>query len=978
MKKNRTVQILKKFTLFFYLLTGIIGFNNSLESRVLFTPIPEDRRIDLGGTWKFDPKAPERFYKSSARQLKSWKDIHVPACWVMQGFHVDTNHFAGYYRTFELPEGWSGKRIKLRNEAAYSVVKVYVNQQYVGSHEGGMTPYEFDITPYVKSGVNHLAIAVKAQSMADTLGCVLQYMNYPMGGIIRDIYLFAVPLVNISSVHVQTNFDKDFRAASLKLCLKLSNQSREDSKNLRIRCTLLDHKRNGVSSDSLETKSLPKDGTYEINHSILVSSPIQWNPENPYLYTLKIELMEAGLIKETVFQRIGFREIQVVGNRVFVNGRPIKLRGVNRHETHPLMGRSLTREIRLRDAVLFKAANVNYIRTSHYPPSDEFISICDSMGFFVELEAPFCWVSHGAGAASSTMNFKDPRFLKWLRNTTMETVERYRNHPSILIWSMANESFWSENWNKIKQLYDSLDMSRPKTFHDQAYGDYNNFGSTCMEIANIHYPGPKGPEVAQDFERPLLFGEYCHLNVYNRQEVYTDPQVRDDWGEILEKMWEDMYSSKGCLGGAIWSGIDDIFLLPDSTVTGYGPWGPVDGWRRTKPEYWHVKNVYSPIKVFSKTANYDPLTNEIKLQVDNRNIFTDLNQIKIAWTVGNESGNVIKELPPLSSGWISIRPRSSNLSGKKLKVSFVSPSGFSIIEYELPIGKADQVSFIPPGESKERYTIEESDREIVITGRKYAFSIDRTTGMISRVKSGNITSLRGGPALMVLPLKSNECAPKFIKTTEPLNSPLNAWKMTKIETGFRQDTLVVRVSGKYDEAAGSYEYIFNAEGEFIIIYDFEMNNPVNPRQFGMRFQVDSLFRKFSWKRNAQWSVYPEDHIGRPEGTSYFIKQSRYNDLWHPETNWKDDANELGSNDFRSTRKNIFWTRLENDRGNGIQVISDGKQSLRVFKDEAGFGMLVADFHTGGGEMFIGGEYEAFRKPLKKGSRIKGSVRMLVY
>ena len=221
--------------------------------------------------------------------------------------------------------------------------------------------------------------------------------------------------------------------------------------------------------------------------------------------------------------------------------------------------------------MLFKEANINYIRTSHYPPSEEFVSICDSLGFFVELENPFCWVSHGAGEGSSILDFTDSRYLKWLRTTTLETVEQYRNHPSVIIWSLANESYWSENWQKIKMLYDSLDMSRPKTFHDQAYGGYNNFGSNNMEIANIHYPGPQGPDVARNFERSLLFGEYCHLNVYNRQEVYTDPQVRDDWGEVFEKMWEAMYHSEGCLGGAIWSGIDDIFLLPDSNATGYGP-----------------------------------------------------------------------------------------------------------------------------------------------------------------------------------------------------------------------------------------------------------------------------------------------------------------------------------------------------------------------------------------------------------------------
>ena len=145
----------------------------------------------------------------------------------------------------------------------------------------------------------------------------------------------------------------------------------------------------------------------------------------------------------------------------------------------------------------------------------------------------------------------------------------------------------------------AMDPSRPRTFHDQAYGGYNNRGSSEIPIANFHYPGPQGPDLAVslDLPRPLFYGEYCHLNCYNRAELAADPGLRDEYGRGFERMWEKIFGSAEVIGGAIWSGVDDVFLLPSGRATGYGEWGPIDGWRREKPEYWHIKKSYSPVRI---------------------------------------------------------------------------------------------------------------------------------------------------------------------------------------------------------------------------------------------------------------------------------------------------------------------------------------------------------------------------------------------
>ncbi len=342
------------------------------------------------------------------------------------------------------------------------------------------------------------------------------------------------------------------------------------------------------------TVGIKPDNDFPESIEMDVANPLKWNAEYPVLYKLRLQLTsDAGT--EVIEKKIGFRELTVVGNQLFLNGSAIKLHGVNRHEVHPLTGRSLNMELWRKDALLYKEANVNYIRTSHYPPAEEFIDLCDSAGFYVELENPLVWIGHNANLNMKFREAWDLRLRKELIKTTRETITFYRNHPGIIIWSLANESAWTDNWRAAHEAADSLDPTRPKTFHDQAYGDYNNYGSISMPIANIHYPGPKGPDMAENFERPLLFGEYCHLNTYNRQEIATDPGVRDAWVQGFHSMWERMYKSKGCLGGALWSGIDDAFMLPEGKLVGYGEWGPIDGWRRMKPEYYHVKKTYSPV-----------------------------------------------------------------------------------------------------------------------------------------------------------------------------------------------------------------------------------------------------------------------------------------------------------------------------------------------------------------------------------------------
>jgi beta-galactosidase/beta-glucuronidase len=477
----------------------------------------------------------------------------------MQGFSVEPGEKRTYFRTFTVPADWRNKNIILRCDAVFSKAEIYVNGKNAGSHTGPMIAFEKDVTSLLNPGkTNTITIGITAETMADTLMSGTQYAAHHLGGILRKIYLYAVPKVHIADLSVTPDLDENFENAELFISASIVNSGK--NKSAEITTKLFAPKGNEVTlpDNKVEISELPKSGSEKIEMMFPVTKPLKWDAEHPNLYRLELELTsDAGI--EKIVKNIGFRDIKVVGNQVFVNGKSVKLRGVNRHETHPLRGRSLTPELWEKDARIFKEGNVNYIRTSHYPPSEEFISWCDKLGLYVELENPICWVGHNANSYWTDHDPANPEYYPYFEKVAKADIDFFRNHPSILIWSMANESKWTDNWSKLADFYAKADSTRPATFHDQAYGGYNNYGSTKMPVANIHYPGTDGPKVAEDFPRPLLFGEYAHLNTYNRTEIVTDPGVRDAWGRGFKKMWKGMYKSRGCLGGAIWSGIDDGF-----------------------------------------------------------------------------------------------------------------------------------------------------------------------------------------------------------------------------------------------------------------------------------------------------------------------------------------------------------------------------------------------------------------------------------
>lgn len=360
--------------------------------------------------------------------------------------------------------------------------------------------------------------------------------------------------------------------------------------------------------------------------NISASSPAKWDPEHPNLHYIVVAPIGSDQKATSVTKvRFGFREILYHGNVLRINGRKIKARGSTRHETHPICGRSLWSvepqdEQWKRDVIAFQEMNVNWVRTSHRPPGEEFVAAADEMAMLIELEMPVCWASGNKGSDA----------LDYTIQAQLEALAFYRHHPSVVAWSLGNESPWTKNFQtSYLEFVKRADLTRPFMF-DGGSGFPGPVDIVPGRIDTPHYP-PLGTATKDSTHpNPIFYGEYAHLNCYNRREIFTDPGLRGNWAFGIEAMWDKMYDSEAVLGGCFWAGLDDEFWMPSGKPVGYGEWGLIDGWRRAKPETWAVKNIYSPIKLSQpRVSNWEPY-----LEVENRFDFTDLEEVSFQWKAG--------------------------------------------------------------------------------------------------------------------------------------------------------------------------------------------------------------------------------------------------------------------------------------------------------------------------------------------------------
>lgn len=973
MSVNKYIMMMRKqiFGLFLLLLAGVLYAGEVEVPRL--SPLPErvmEERVPLSGQWWFNPAPEAEFWEKET--VKHWKPIEVPGEWVMQGFEVEKGKAAGYFRTFMVPASWQGKRIKLRCNAIYSDARVYINGQKAGSHLGGFTAFELDVTDWVRCGAeNRMAVAVTSETVADSTSNASRYAVHPLGGISRDLYLFALPETNLSLFHVSTAFDSTYTDATLVAEVDITHEGKTASGKYQLAFELKDAEGRPVrlKDDRQKLRELAAGETEKLTVRFPVTAPRKWDPEHPYLYRLTCRLMDGNRVMQTSVRRVGFRQIEVRGNQVFVNNHPIKLRGACHHEVMPLRGRSVNNDMWRRDVELFREGNVNYLRTSHYPPDEALLEACDELGMFVEVEAPFCW-AHEA---------KVPDALRQdiLVNQHLAMVNLNRSHPSVLMWSMGNESnLYAEYFKEAAGLVKQIDSTRPRIFSqwrpDADQGE--------LEVTNHHYPGPEGPDKYRNYSRPVVFDEFCHLNAYNRLELAADPGLRNMWGVLLDRMWNAMYHSQGVLGGAIWAGIDDTFFLPGERAVGYGTWGPIDGWRRPKPEYWGMKKAFSPVKIRLK-GNQDA-DGKLCFEVENRHLFSNLKETRLEWTVGNQHGVVTPDVAPGETGEFTVQLPEEVRSAGTIDWKVIGVRGFEIDAYHfqtLPEPLA-QPALLSAG----RIQTEETDEAYVIRTISGDFRIDKRNGLLTSSKNNGAVLVKA-PELMVLPLNAEGEGIQMVgkdQKFEPYTPVCSRWVARKIGKTGVDDDWCIRVEGTYAEAEGYFEYRFRATGEVEVTYHFTLLEAVSPRQVGLVFSLPKTYDHIQWRRRGYWSVYPENHLGSLSGEAVAYDPSLpVSGLAGPSRQlakaWSFDQTAAGSNLFRATKENIYEATLSGAAASRVKVLSDGTQHIRAWRAGDEIRFLVADYNNAGNDTFLTSHSRLDFRPLKRGDQISGTVTLRI-
>jgi beta-galactosidase len=932
-------------------------------------------RLPLEGSWELLPDPPGN---------RPWVSVAVPSHWEMEGIIAETGKVA-YRRTVRVPSGWSGKRIKLRCDGIYSSAEVSVNTLRVGSHVGGATPFELDLSDVVRPGRHDLLeILVADRSTASTLDAMSYYAHANLGGIWRPLELFCVEPAHVSRLALETRFDADFRDADLAVDLDIDNEDAGDADGVRIWAGIVDPAgREQPLVDLRRELSLGPWQRQSLRLETRIRAPRAWTAETPSLYRLRVRLAAKGQRTRTMEQPFGFRQVQIRDGVYLFNGKPVKFWGACRHDAHPLRGRSITSEIARRDAELMKEANLNAFRASHYLPHPAALAWADRLGLYVEDEVPLCFIGVPWGPLESRDAPEDLRLAPLCIALTAETIERDRNHPSVSIWSQCNESRFGPILRLALEFAKALDPSRPissgcsgdlglKTFHNPVTAD--------LVRENRDSPVP----VLMDESFAIFQGMGPQAGT-----LESDPGLRDYWVVPHRDTVTAVRGTPRNLGGMIWAWVDDLFLAPGRGVE-YGRmnlpkahvvdrvyrmegrgilgdpmWGVVDGWRRPLPEHWLCKKLHSPIVVREEVL---PREDPVTIEVGNLNTFIDLDRYVVHWSLGSARGRAVVHAAPQASGRLQIRLGRTPDPADELRLEFRDGDGRCIDGFVLPFS-ARGAPALPWSGRAARFVEEASNLNFAsifrLVGSGGELAYDRVSGRLVRAIRDGRQAMQGGPWLHLR------------RNPRPLEEFPTGWKLAGVAPHTAGGRLVVSLDGSYaDDFLGRFDLSLDDSGCMEISWRFENRGAdVLANEIGVAFDLPPGSDRLRWDRAAEWSWYPEDHIGRPRGVA--LAHPRVGQSVPPgDRPYALDDHPWGCNDFRSTKRNVYRASLTDHRGTGIEVISDGSQHVRAALGINAVRLHILDYF--GGTNANTPEWDrayGTGRLVKRGGEIAGTVRI---
>lgn len=938
---------------------------------------PSKYKLSLNGEWKFNwsmgvDKRPADFYKEGY-DTSSWDEIEVPSVWQLKGYGkpyyiafdyppaVSTkkselpkidhnlNEVGCYKKTFSMPQCFDGREILIYFGAVKSAFYLYLNGHRVGYSQGSMTPSEFNITKYVRPGEN--TVAVEVYRFSDGTYLEDQDMWF-FSGIYRDVYIYVEPKLYIKDLFTRCSMDSTYNDAQLFMDVFLRNSLNKDAQvNVEIYL---------VQYDSLELDKPIVQSNFEINslsdkHIKLqtkVMNPQKWSAETPNLYKVIIILKDASFnVIEIKVIQYGFKVVEIKDEGIFVNGRKIMIKGVNRHDFDPDNGWAVPKERYHEDLAIMKKHNINAIRTSHYPNDPYLYELCNEYGLYVMDEADM--ETHGVRRKNVPGN--NPVWTNAVVDRMERMVLRDRNNPCIFMWSLGNEAGFGSNFKKMKEAALKLDDTRPVHYE----GDYEKSLSDVLSrmyptmdildklgnheeikvsfIENIlnKLSADNKPLKPEDYKgKPILLCEYAH-------------SMENSLGNFQEYM-DRFEKYPNMAGGFIWDFVDQSIHKKEKD--GRDKWlyggdfkeeithryfcanGIIFANRTLHPSIYEVKKVYQQIKVHP----IDLLKGKVK--IENKYSFISLDDFKMHWEITEDGIRILNgEIEDLNAGSKESEEIDLNYSLPRIQaekeyhlyISFRLKTdkiwackGYEIAwdQYKLPFDIMNKVYF---KKSSGKLNIKEDDINILITGENVQIIIGKISGGIESLNYG-FGELINNPlipnywrALIDNDLGYANFKPEFEKIFVSRSwKNATAKRIVKKVTAQKYDeTVKIMVVQKVKCCSGDVitEYIINSEGQISVRH---VITPLKDMyRIGMTMSMPCDYDNLTWfGRGPQ-----ENYVDRNTGARISIYSGKIEELIHNYMRPQENGN----------RTDVRWVSIANNDGNGIFIGGEGGTLLNI-------------------------------------------------
>ena len=912
----------------------------------------------LNGIWKFnwvaDPeKRPVDFYKPDF-DVEKWDNIKVPATWQIEAVrnnkewdkplycntiypfcdwrHVEwpnviqfrpadytfadmPNPVGSYRRNFVVPESWDKRDIYIRFNGVEAGFYIWVNGKKVGYSEDSYLPAEFNITPYLKKGENVLAVEVYRFTDGSFLEC---QDFWRFSGIFRDVYLWSAPKTQIRDYFFKCDLDNEYKDADVSLDVELTGEKKKG----KLMVSLSDEKGKEIFSQEYDVKK----GLNNVKFK--VENPLKWTAETPVLYNLSLTLLNGKNRIDIRNTKVGFREIELANDgRLLVNGKSTLLKGVNRHDHSSLNGRTVSKEEMEKDVQLMKSLNLNAVRTSHYPNNPYFYDLCDRYGLYVLSEANV--ECHGNMSLSKEVSW-EKSFVE--RNENM--VLRYRNHVSIIIWSLGNESGNGQNHKSSELAIKKLDTTRPS--HYEGNSDYCDVSSSMY--SNVEWLEGVGRERLEKSERgeivkPHVVCEYAHA-------------MGNSIGNFKE-YWETYERYPALIGGFIWDWVDQSIEMP--TPDGKGTYKAVGGDFGDKPndgnfctngvifadrtysaKAYEVKKISQPVMVSS--------LGNMNFKITNKRFHTDISDLYCRYYVLEDSKVILSSELPLPS----LKPQSETvISLSDLKIDKVSgaeyyikfgfyqkrdtywaKAGFEVASNQIKIADSEKPVFnIKSG----NLSLTDNDDNYEIKGEKFVVEFSKKSGLMVSYKLNEKELISKGLELNAFraPTDNDKTIDHewFSKGLYNLELEPGVWSVSN-----DKGKVSLQIKNFYKGKKG---FGFTNEVEYIVCPDgtIIVNSAIVPTstgdvlpRIGYKMELPEGFERMRWYGNGPF----ENYIDRKEASFVGVYDELVSDQWI----------DYVKPQVMGVRSNVRWTSLTDHDGVGfIYVAADSMSFSALHADE---------------------------------------------